>query len=53
MIGEVVRIADDCQTRQLYFFIYIFKSKMDSDNLESGMPFDLKKDASVVGKEAR
>lgn len=54
MIGEVVEeLLMTVKHVSYIFFIYIFKSKMDSDNLESGMPFDLKEEASVVGEEAR
>lgn len=52
MIGEVVEeLLMTVKHVSYIFFIYIFKSKMD--NLESGMPFDLKEEASVVGEEAR
>lgn len=50
MIGEVVEeLLMTVKHVSYIFFIYIFKSKMDSDNLESAMPFDLKEGASVVG----
>lgn len=50
MIGEVVEeLLMTVKHVSYIFFIYIFKSKMDSDNLESGMPLDLKEEASVVG----